>query len=59
MTTGGYWHDLRQKQPATEATGAGFQDDFIGSIREMIGIGLKSRRRLLSARLGLLWHSVR
>jgi NAD(P)-dependent dehydrogenase (short-subunit alcohol dehydrogenase family) len=39
--SGRYWHDLRQEQPAREATDAAFQDRLIDRLRELTGTALR------------------
>ena len=37
---GRYWHDLREEQPAREATDVAFQDRLIDRLRELSGVAL-------------------
>jgi len=36
--SGGYWHRMRQEQPAREATDEAFQDQLIRELRELTGV---------------------
>ena len=40
MVSGRYWHDLRQEQPASEATDIAFQDGLIAQLRQLTGVTL-------------------
>jgi NAD(P)-dependent dehydrogenase (short-subunit alcohol dehydrogenase family) len=40
MVSGGYWHHLRQEQPAKEAADPEFQDRLIAKLGEMTGVEL-------------------
>jgi NAD(P)-dependent dehydrogenase (short-subunit alcohol dehydrogenase family) len=40
LVSGGYWHNLRQQQPASEVTDAAFQDQLLAKLRELTGISL-------------------
>jgi NAD(P)-dependent dehydrogenase (short-subunit alcohol dehydrogenase family) len=38
--SGGYWHDLRQEQPASEAADPAFQDQLVAKLGELTGVAL-------------------
>jgi NAD(P)-dependent dehydrogenase (short-subunit alcohol dehydrogenase family) len=38
--SGRYWHDMREEQPAREATDVAFQDRLIDRLRELTGVAL-------------------
>jgi NAD(P)-dependent dehydrogenase (short-subunit alcohol dehydrogenase family) len=38
LVSGRYWHHLRQQQPASEATDAGFQNRLIAQLQELTGV---------------------
>src|SRR3954469_9508732 len=40
MVSGHYWHNLRQQQPASEATDVGFQDQLIAEFRSLTDVPL-------------------
>src|SRR3954471_13407933 len=40
LTSGGYWHHLRQEQPASEAADPRFQDELLDQLTGLTGIGL-------------------
>ena len=40
MVSGGYWHHLRQEEPAGEASNLEFQDQLITKLRELTGVAL-------------------
>jgi NAD(P)-dependent dehydrogenase (short-subunit alcohol dehydrogenase family) len=40
QVSGGYWHNLRQQQPAGEVTDPAFQDELLAKLREITGISL-------------------
>jgi NAD(P)-dependent dehydrogenase (short-subunit alcohol dehydrogenase family) len=40
LVSGGYWHQLREEQPATEAADAKFQEELIARLAELTGVAL-------------------
>jgi NAD(P)-dependent dehydrogenase (short-subunit alcohol dehydrogenase family) len=40
LVSGGYWHDLRQEQPASEVTDPAFRDKLIAKLGELTGVTL-------------------
>lgn len=40
MVSGGYWHHLRQEQPASEVTDSVFQDELVARLEQLTGIVL-------------------
>jgi NAD(P)-dependent dehydrogenase (short-subunit alcohol dehydrogenase family) len=40
MVSGHYWHNMRQQQPASEATNVAFHDGLIAQLRELTGVTL-------------------
>jgi NAD(P)-dependent dehydrogenase (short-subunit alcohol dehydrogenase family) len=40
LVSGRYWHDLKQEQPAAEATQPPFQDALVARLQEMTGVRL-------------------
>jgi NAD(P)-dependent dehydrogenase (short-subunit alcohol dehydrogenase family) len=40
LVSGRYWHDLRQEEPAREATDPAFQDELIGKLSGLAGLKL-------------------
>ena len=40
MVSGRYWHNLRQEEPAGEASNPEFQDQFITKLRELADVAL-------------------
>lgn len=39
--SGGYWHNLRQEEPASEVTDTGFQDQLLATLAELTGLQLR------------------
>ena len=40
LVSGRYWHNLKQEQPATEATQSAFQDALVARLQEMTAVRL-------------------
>ncbi|MET4256392.1 NAD(P)-dependent dehydrogenase (short-subunit alcohol dehydrogenase family) [Bradyrhizobium sp. S3.12.5] len=40
MVSGRYWHDMRQEQPASEATNPVFQDHLVAKLSKLTGVVL-------------------
>jgi hypothetical protein len=40
LVSGRYWHNLRQQEPAAQATDPEFQDELIASLRKLTGVAL-------------------
>jgi NAD(P)-dependent dehydrogenase (short-subunit alcohol dehydrogenase family) len=41
MVSGRYWHDMRQQQPASQATDLAFQDELLIRLRELTDVSLR------------------
>jgi hypothetical protein len=40
LVSGRYWHQLRQQQPASQASDPKFQDELIAKLGELTGVAL-------------------
>ena len=40
--SGGYWHNLAQYKPASEAEDVGFQDELLARLQDLTGVALRS-----------------